>query len=126
MDMPDLDSREQVEQFVDSFYAILLEDDILGPIFIDVAAIDLAVHLPHIKSYWAKLLLGDSRYRRHTMNIHRRLHGRRALQASDFQRWLDTFTGAVDAGWAGPRADRAKRIAATIAENMQRALNTSA
>ena len=42
--------------------------------------LDLAVHLPHIKDYWCKLLLGEKGYRRHTMNIHRQLHGKQRLQ----------------------------------------------
>lgn len=119
---PDLDSREQVERFVRQFYAGLLRDPVLAPIFLDVAGIDLSVHLPHIVDYWCKLLLGDSAYRRHTMNIHRRLHAKRQLRAGDFDRWLEYFIDAVDAGWEGPGAEGAKRIATAIAGNMQRAL----
>ena len=86
----DLDSRENIEAFVDLFYRRILEDEQLSPIFLDVAAVDLATHLPHIKDYWCKLLLGEKAYQRHTMNIHRQLHSKQALQADDFQRWLDT------------------------------------
>lgn len=120
----DLDCRENIEQFVDLFYAEILDDEQLAPIFLDVAAIDLDVHLPHIKNYWCKLLLGDKSYSRHTMNIHRQLHGKRALTAQDFQRWLDTFVTVVDAGFSGDRADRAKRVAAAIAANMAAALHS--
>ena len=122
--LPDLDSRENIESFVDYFYERLLADEQLAPIFVDVAAIDLAVHLPHIKDYWCKLLLGDKRYQRHTMNIHRQLHGKRSLLAGDFQRWLAFFTATVDAHFAGERAERAKQVAASIAANMERSLPT--
>ncbi len=121
---PDLDSRDNIECFVDCFYEHLLADKQLAPIFVDVAAIDLAVHLPHIKDYWCKLLLGDKRYQRHTMNIHRQLHGKRPLQAGDFQRWLAFFTATVDAHYAGERAERAKQVAASIAANMEHSLPT--
>lgn len=120
--LPDLDSRENIELFVDRFYERLLADEQLAPIFVDVAAIDLAVHLPHIKDYWCKLLLGDKRYQRHTMNIHRLLHGKRPLEAQDFQRWLMFFTTTVDAHFAGERAARAKQVAASIAANMEQGL----
>jgi hemoglobin len=120
--LPDLDSREQIERFVDLFYARMLADEQLAPIFIDVAAIDLAVHLPHIKDYWCKLLLGEQAYRRHTMEIHRALHGKRPLQADDFSRWLALFTRTVDDFFAGERAERAKQVAAAIAANMQKSL----
>jgi hemoglobin len=119
---PDLDSRENIEFFVDRFYEKMLADPQLAPIFVDVAEIDLAVHLPHIKDYWCKLLLGDRTYQRHTMNIHRELHGKRALQPEDFERWLAFFTATVDAHFAGERAERAKRVAATIAANMEQSL----
>tara|TARA_R110002110_G_scaffold108904_1_gene271750 strand:- start:9653 stop:10024 length:372 start_codon:yes stop_codon:yes gene_type:complete len=119
---PDLDSRAHIEAFVDRFYARLLADPQLAPIFLDVAQIDLAVHLPHIKDYWCKLLLGERGYNRHTMDIHRRLHRLRPLQPEDFQRWLALFTATVDAHYSGERASRAKQLATTIAANMQQGL----
>ncbi len=119
---PDLDRRERVEEFVDRFYDRLLRDPDLAPIFLDVAQIDLAVHLPHIKDYWCKLLLGDTGYQRHTMNIHRQLNRKRPLQAEDFARWLALFTRTVDDFYAGEKAARAKRVAATIADNMRKNL----
>jgi hemoglobin len=121
-DKPDLDSREHIEQFVDRFYARMLEDEVLAPIFVDVAGIDLDVHLPHIKNYWCKLLLGEQGYKRHTMNIHRALHGKRPLSAEDFARWLHFFQTTVDMYYAGERAERAKQVAASIADNMQKSL----
>lgn len=121
-DKPDLDSREHIEQFVDRFYARMLEDEVLAPIFVDVAGIDLDVHLPHIKNYWCKLLLGEQGYKRHTMNIHRALHGKRPLRAEDFARWLHFFQTTVDMYYAGERAERAKQVAASIADNMQKSL----
>ena len=122
---PDLDSREHIEFFVDRFYERMLADEQLAPIFVDVAQIDLAVHLPHIKDYWCKLLLGDAEYRRHTMDIHRQLHSKRALQAQDFERWLSFFTATVDDYFVGERAERAKQVAASIAANMQKSLPSS-
>jgi hemoglobin len=119
---PDLDSRENIAFFVDRFYQRLLADEQLAPIFVDVAEIDLLVHLPHIKDYWCKLLLGDKKYQRHTMDIHRQLHGKRPLQGQDFQRWLEFFVATVDAYFAGEHAERAKQVAATIAANMEKSL----
>jgi hemoglobin len=120
-----MDSRENIEFFVDRFYESLLADPQLAPIFVDVAEIDLAVHLPHIKDYWCKLLLGDTTYQRHTMNIHRLLHSKRPLQAQDFARWLAFFITTVDTYFAGERAERAKQVATSIAGNMQRSLTPS-
>jgi hemoglobin len=120
--LPDLDSREKVEAFVDAFYARILVDEELAPIFLQVAAVDLDVHLPHIKDYWCKLLLGDEAYRRHTMNIHRQLHGKQELQPANFERWLELFVDTLDTHFKGEKTDRARRVARTIAGNMQTAL----
>jgi len=122
---PDLTSPLQIERFVDRFYARLLQDPLLAPIFLDVAQIDLNTHLPIIKSYWCKLLLGEPGYRRHTMNIHRALHSQKALQHSDFERWVDTFIATMDDYFAGSQAERAKKIARSIASNMQDSLKVS-
>ncbi|MEP4485391.1 MAG: group III truncated hemoglobin [Halioglobus sp.] len=119
---PDLSTPSQIEHFVDQFYARLLMDPQLAPIFLDVAQIDLNAHLPLIKAYWRKLLLGDTDYQRHTMNIHRAVHVRRSLQPADFQRWLDLFMATVDEYFEGSQAERAKRIAQAIAANMQKSL----
>ncbi len=124
--LPDLDCRANVERFVDLFYARLLADPVLAPIFVDVAGVDLEVHLPHIKDYWCKLLLGERAYRRHTMAVHRRLHSSRPLLEADFSRWLDCFTQTLEQHYSGQRALKASRIAATIAANMQLAFKSPA
>lgn len=120
---PDLDSNQHIQQFVETFYDRMLRDQQLAPIFLDVAEIDLAVHLPLIVSYWEKLLLGSRDYDRHTMNIHRAIHNKRALTEQDFQRWLQLFVTTVDDSFEGPGAERAKRLAAQIAANMLTAVS---
>ena len=66
----DLDSPEAISDFVESFYNQLLADAELGPIFVDTAQIELEHHLPKIKAFWRKLLLGEIGYNNHMMNIH--------------------------------------------------------
>ena len=119
---PDLDSREHLDQFIQAFYAKVLVDPILAPIFLDIADVELDVHLPHIRNYWAKLLLKDTSYQRHTMNIHRELHSKHALREKDFKQWLALFTETIDEMYIGENADRAKKVAASIASNMQQTL----
>jgi len=115
---PDLNSRHRIEFFVERFYERLLADEELAPIFLEVARIDIDVHLPHIVDYWCKLLLGEKGYQRHTMDIHRRLHELRPLREDDFERWLGHFRHTVDTHFTGENAERAKRLATTIAANM--------
>ncbi|MEX1667492.1 group III truncated hemoglobin [Zhongshania guokunii] len=120
---PDLDSAEHITAFVEAFYARLLTDQRLAPIFVDVANIDIREHFPRIQAYWRKLLLGEGGYHRHTMNIHRQLHGKQALLASDFELWLAHFVATIDEHFCGDKAERAKKVASSIAANMAKALN---
>lgn len=120
--MADLDSRDNIARFVELFYQRILKDPELAPIFVDVARIDLAIHLPHIVDYWCKLLLGDRVYTRHTMQIHRDLHAHHPLTPADFERWLALFTSTLQSNFTGAKTERAELIATRIACNMQGAL----
>lgn len=122
LEKPDLDSREHVERFVEQFYQRLLDDKAIAPIFLDVAAVDLDKHLPHIKDYWCKLLLGERGYQRHTMNIHRQLHDKQPLEPADFDCWLGHFRASLDSGYSGPQTEKARRIAVSVAANMEKSL----
>lgn len=121
----DIRDAGDVHRMVHGFYAKVLKDDILRDIFIDTAQVNLEEHLPRICKYWEKLLLGIPGYSRHTMNIHRRLHARRALRAHEFVRWLQLFCANVDEQFAGETAERAKRVARNVAANMQRRLSVA-
>ena len=118
----DLDSRENIRDFVQEFYARLLADELLAPIFLEIAGVNLDDHLPRIVSYWEKLLLGTRDYRRHTMNIHRDVAAKRPLGRLEFNRWLSHFEATIDAGFRGPKSERARSVANRIAGNMQIAL----
>lgn len=118
----DLDSKEAIARFIDAFYDKVLNDGMLAPIFLDVAGIDIRQHLGHIRDYWEKLLLGETAYKRHTMNIHRHLHSKHPLTRAEFQRWLALFISTADDNFAGPKTERAKQVARHIAANMENAL----
>jgi hemoglobin len=117
--LPDLDSHQAIDQFVELFYRDMLSDPQLAPIFFDVAQINVDDHLPHIKAYWAKLLLGEKGYDRHTMNIHRSVNARQKFNAADFDRWLQLFFQTLDSHFYGSGAERARRVATAIAGNMK-------
>ncbi|MGB1906815.1 MAG: globin, partial [Spongiibacter sp.] len=65
-----------------------------------------------------------SDYQRHTMNIHREVHEKQPLEAADFERWLAYFEQAANTHFAGPKTERAKVVAARIADNMAKALGS--
>ena len=118
----DLDTKQAIARFIDAFYSKVLKDEILAPIFLDVAGIEIDQHLGHIRDYWEKLLLGETAYKRHTMNIHRQLNSKHPLEPEEFQRWLSLFVATADENFSGPKTDRAKQVARHIASNMENTL----
>lgn len=119
---PDLDSGKEIERFVRRFYDRLLADPELAPFFLEVAGVDLDAHLPLIAAYWKKMLLGEPGYDRHTMARHRALHGKRSLTPEHGRRWLAHFEATLDAHYAGPVTERARRVARNVMKNLMRQL----
>ena len=115
----DLDTSEAIDEMLDAFYRKVLADDRLRPLFLDVAKIDLRTHLPCIRAYWCKLLLGErDGYQSNMVARHLALHEQHPLQLDDFERWLELFRETVNADFTGPSADRAKTLATRIAGNL--------
>jgi truncated hemoglobin YjbI len=58
----DLGTRADVHDLVVHFYREVALDDLLGPVFGEVAEVDWAVHIPRLIDYWSLVLLGDRGY----------------------------------------------------------------
>ena len=63
MTYPDLDSVEEISDMVHRFYRDVNADDLLGPVFNDIAHVDWTTHLPKLTAFWARALLGIDGYR---------------------------------------------------------------
>lgn len=103
--LSDITTEADIKLLVDSFYERALADPLLAPVFIDFAHVDFTHHLPQLYDFWSGILLGTSRYRGFPMRQHFPL----PLTIDHFGRWLELFHEAVDAHFAGPVADTAKR-----------------
>ena len=115
----DITSRRDIVLLVDRFYTAVRADDILGPIFDDVAQTDWAVHLPKMYDFWETVLFGRSVFRGNPLAVHLDLATRVALTEREFGRWLALFHQHVDMLFDGPVADEAKLRSRRIAAVMQ-------
>ncbi len=122
----DLDSRAAIHDLVVGFYREVVFDDLLAPVFEDVAEVDWAVHLPKLVDYWCRVLLGTDGYDGLILGAHRQVHEREALTIDLFDRWYSLWTATVDRGWSGPVADAAKEHAARIGSVLARRVVGSA
>ena len=101
-----------VSRLVDTFYARVREDDLLGPVFLTALGDDWDAHLAKLKDFWSAIALGTRRYNGRPMPAHLRLPG---LTEAHFRRWLGLFRETVDELMPNPAAadffyDRASMI----------------
>lgn len=121
-ELADLHDRDDVLVLVNDFYTRAFADDLLGPIFVDVARMDLAHHLPIICDFWETVLFQAGLYRRNALQIHLSLNAKAPLRAEHFERWLALWTATVDENFAGEKAELAKTQGGRIAGSIQRRL----
>jgi hemoglobin len=121
----DITGRQDLYPLLQQFYSRAFEDELLGPVFVDVAKMDLAEHLPVICDFWHTVLFRSGRYRRNAFTPHLALHTRAQLSPAHFERWLAIWTATVNERHAGPRAEQAKRQARRIARSMSRRITGS-
>lgn len=115
----DIATPEDVAEMVRAFYRRVYADDLLRPLFQDVAGVDLEEHLPKMNRFWETVLFGTPGYRGDPLLAHRQLDRLSRLNECHFLRWIGLFNLTVDELFRGPGADRAKRAAMRISERFQ-------
>jgi hemoglobin len=117
----DLETRADINNLLNSFYAKAMIDKVIGYIFTEVAKLDLEHHLPIIGDFWETLLFGTGGYQKYgsnPMRIHAQLNEETPLRAEHFRQWLGLFRATVDELFAGEHAEMAKLRAGAIANRM--------
>lgn len=120
--MNDIANRQDVSDLIVAFYERAFQDELLGPVFVEVAHLDLAAHLPIMCDFWETVLFRTGVYKRNALLVHTSLHQKSPLTAEHFSCWLELWTGTVDTKFRGEKADLAKLQASRIAWSMSRRL----
>jgi hemoglobin len=118
----DLSTRSDVHDLVVAFYREVVFDDLLAPVFGEVAEVDWAAHIPTLIDYWCRVLLGEPGYAGAILEAHRRVHDLEPFRAEHFDRWYALWVDSIDRRWSGPTAERARTHAAQIATVLARRL----
>lgn len=116
-DRHDIEHRRDIELLVRTFYTRAFQDEVLGPIFVDIAQMDLDAHMPIMCDFWENILFQTGKYRGGMGIVHFQLHAKVPLRYSFFQRWLGHWVATVDELFAGHFAEVAKMHASYVAEN---------
>jgi len=123
--MRDIETREDIEQVVDSFYALALKDKLIKHFFLDVAQIDYDHHKVLIYDFWDSILLDSTKYKGNAMIKHIQLHQNSPMSTDHFDRWLWLWKKNINNSYQGPKADMAIQRARQIASLMQHKIQST-
>ncbi len=115
----DIQSRNDIELLINTFYEKVKKDDTIGFIFNDIAKVNWPHHLPVMYDFWETLLLDSASYKKNAMAVHYSLNRIVPLEEKHFQRWLQLFSETIDSLFTGDIATMAKTKATSIAALMQ-------
>jgi hemoglobin len=114
--MKDIETPEDVRILVDSFYAKVNRDELLAPVFNEIAGVDWGAHLPTMYRFWESMLFQTGGYEGAPFPKHAVL----PVQQAHFERWLTLFVETVTHNFSGPKSEQAKSQAISIADTFAR------
>lgn len=101
--MRDIENIEDVQRMVNTFYAKIREDDMLGIIFNQNIQDRWPQHLDKMYRFWQTILLEEYTYDGRPFPPHAHL----PIGKVHFDQWLSLFEETVHALFEGPKADEA-------------------
>lgn len=117
--MKDIQTRQDIELLVNSFYKKLLADESIRYLFLEVAQLEMKTHLPIMHDFWEFTLLGTGTYSRNPMQKHIELNRKAELTDLHFDTWLRYWEETVHELFSGPKAVETIQRANHIAQLMK-------
>ncbi len=84
-------TTEHIKNLVVHFYQKIQRDEVLGPIFSDIAKVDWDHHIPLICQFWNSIMLKTNEYHGNAYRKHVILGTKIKLTEAHFDRWLAIF-----------------------------------
>ena len=109
--MEDIRTMDDIKQLVDRFYDKVNQDELLSPVFNDIARVNWAKHLPVMYNFWGSILLSAASYSGQPFPKHMAL----PISGEHFGRWIQLFLETIDENFEGPKAEEAIQRAHAIA-----------
>jgi hemoglobin len=116
--MKKLESREDIELLVNSFYTKVIDDETIGFFFKDIIKVDFEKHLPKMYSFWETILFGQMSYKGNPMAVHFPINQLEAMKKRHFERWLELWKQTIKENFTGQNADMAITKSENIANLM--------
>ncbi len=106
----DIKTHDDVVRMVDTFYHKVNKDELLSPIFNEIANVNWDHHLPKMYRFWQTLIFGETLYKGNPFAAHIPL----PIGEDHFHRWLHLFDETLSELFAGTVADRTLERARSI------------
>lgn len=116
--MATIESRADVNQLVNAFYARIRKDDLLGPIFnAHIPEERWPAHLDKLTDFWETNLFGVAAFKGSPTRVHVQMDYNlgHTIEQTHFAHWLKLWYTTVDELFTGERAERAKQAASNMA-----------
>ncbi len=113
-----LETREDIELLVNTFYDKIKKDEVIGFFFNDIAKVNWNEHLPKMYQFWETLLFGQVSYKGNPMAAHFPINEIKAMEKHHFDHWLKVWTATVEELFTGTKAEMAIYKAQNISQLM--------
>lgn len=109
-------TASSIIQLVDTFYARVRDDAVLGPVFEAKLAGHWHEHMPRMYAFWTKVLLGTGEFQGNVFGKHMALSG---IGPEHFVHWLTLFRMTAVEVFGVDGATEALEVAQRIASSLQ-------
>ncbi len=116
MQIRDIENKEDIVILINNFYEKIRSNELMGPIFNEIAHVNWAHHLPKMYDFWNMALFDKPGYVGHPLKPHLELNQHFKINNEHFKTWLILFNSSVDELFTGPMAEEAKQRAKSIGE----------
>ncbi len=117
--MKDIESRQDIEALMVSFYSVAMKDELIGHFFTEVVPLNLEKHIPLISDFWETVIFDKAAYRGNVFGVHEHIHTLFAFEDKHFERWVLLFKQTVDESFSGSNAEKIKQRGESIATVMR-------
>ena len=117
--MKDIESRQDIEALMVSFYSVAIIDEVIGHFFTKIVPLDLDKHIPLITDFWETVIFDKAAYRGNVFGVHEHIHTLFAFEDKHFERWVALFKQTVDGSFSGLNAEKIKQRGESIATVMR-------
>lgn len=116
--MRDIQTTEDIETLVNTFYDRVKQDQVIGFFFNDIAQTNWETHLPKMYQFWRALLFADVKFEGNPVGAHIPINAEVPIEARHFEHWVSLWHQTIDDLFVGEIAEDAKTKGQNIAKMM--------